>query len=360
MKKSLIISLVFLLIVAVFAGCQSNQPDISGSGTESTETTVAEEASATEASAETTPEKREINNTFIEKKSDDLPQLDLTDAIPDPYKENIYGHYYVLRDWSVEKCEDFAKSMRDNGFESYKNVVGGKIEDFYVYSYDEYYCFSPYKGSFSDLSVDETDEETLSSYWSLEWDKTSSNHIGDAPDSQSALAAIKDYAADYFGGAKYLIDSCLVDETSDALYESMGLKFCRVCTKPVEDTYAFFDQYIVGKSKAVPVSDISQKFDDDDRRICDIDADGKTEAVFFDFNVEGDVAYSITVIGVENGDPFEKYNFFVSYDDRIFSVLEQCNEVSVDEESQAIIVKGDSGVYQLKVKDGEIQCSKIE
>ena len=114
MKKAHILSILLVLAITVSAGCQAKQ-------------TGSSEVSATADSAAANSEKREIINSFIEKKSDDLPQLDLTDAIPDPYKENIYGHYYVLRDWSVEKCEDFAKSMLDKGFDSY--IEYGKYSD---------------------------------------------------------------------------------------------------------------------------------------------------------------------------------------------------------------------------------------
>lgn len=345
MKKAHIIPLALVLTLAVSAGCQANQK--SGSA-----------ASATADSAETTPEKREIISGFIERKSDVIPQLDLTNAMVNPMENDDYGHSYILKEWSEQNCENFADSMRYNGFESYKNVVDGKIEEFYVYSSDEFYRFSPYEGSLSDLPWEDVKEDDWSTYWCLEWNKTSSTHTGDAPDSQSAFSAIKAYAADYFGGTKYLIDGCLVDETSDALYKSMGLKFCRVCTKPVEDTYAYFDQYLVGKSKAVPVSDICHTFDD--RMICDIDADGTDEAVFFDYDMEGDIAYSITVIGVENDDPCEKYTFFVPNDNQFFNVLEQCEEMRIDEKTQAIVLYNPSSdtadgkrtFSAIKVKDG--------
>ena len=352
MKKAHILSILLVLAITVSAGCQADR-------------TSSSEASATADSAAANSEKREIINGFIEKKSDDLPQLDLTDAIPDPDKENIYGHYYVLRDWSVEKCEDFAKSMLDKGFDSYieyDEYSDRKVAEFYVYSSDEFYRFSPYGGLLSDLPWEDVKENDWSPYWCLEWQKTSSSHTGDSPDKESAFSAIKTIAADYFGGPKYLLDGCLVDETSDALYQSMGLKFCRVCTKPIEDTFVDCDQYLVGKSEAVPVSDICQTFDD--RMICDIDSDGKAEAVFFDFDMEGDIAYFITVIGVENGDPYEKYDLFVPYDNQFFSVLEKCEEMSVDEETQALVLScssdgsGEKESCTLKVKNGELIAEK--
>ena len=129
-------------------------------------------------------------------------------------------------------------------------------------------------------------------------------------------------------------------------------------TKPAEDTNAYFDQYLVGKSKAVAVSDICHTFDD--RLICDIDDDGKAEAVFFDFTADGDIAYFITVIGVENGDPYEKYRFSVLQDDKCFNLLEKCEEISVDEKTQALVLScpsDDSGKKDsctLKVTNGEL------
>ena len=142
----------------------------------------------------------------------------------------------------------------------------------------------------------------------------------------------------------------------------MGLKFCRVCTKPKEDRFVDCDQYLVGKSEAVPVSDICLTFDD--RMICDIDSDGKAEAVFFDFDMEGDIAYFITVIGVENGNPYEKYHLFVPYDNQFFSVLEKSEEMSVDEETQALVLScssdgsGEKESCTLKVKNGELIAEK--
>lgn len=350
MKKAHILSVLLVLAMTVSAGCQADR-------------TSSSEASATVDSAAAKTDKREITNGFIEKKSDDLPQLDLTNAIADPMKYDDYGHDYILKDWSAQKCEDFAKSMSEKGFKSEKVVDGGEIVEFYVYSSDEYYCFSPNDYIAVDDYENFTEEEEAlwASYWYLEWYKTSSAHTGEAPDSNSALSAIKAVSADT-PISKYLLDGCLVDESSDALYQSMGLKFCRVCTKPIEDTFVDCDQYLVGKSEAVPVSDICQTFDD--RMICDIDSDGKAEAVFFDFDMEGDIAYFITVIGVENGDPYEKYDLFVPYDNQFFSVLEKSEEMSVDEETQALVLScssdgsGEKESCTIKVKNGELIAEK--
>ena len=352
MKNAHILSILLVLAITVSAGCQAKQ-------------TGSSEASATADSAAAKTDKREITNGFIEKKSDDLPQLDLTNAIADPMKYDDYGHDYILKDWSAQKCEDFAKSMSEKGFKSEKVVDGGEIVEFYVYSSDEYYCFSPNDYIAVDDYENFTEEEEAlwASYWYLEWYKTSSAHTGEAPDSNSALSAIKAVSADT-PISKYLLDGCLVDESSDALYASMGLKYCCVQVKCDKNgTRLCDDRYLVGKTKAVSAN-YSDNYDFDSRLICDIDSDGEAEAVFIQGVGSGNYYYYVTFIGVKNGDPYIKYYFTVNDYDDAFKSFNDCEEISVDKETQALVFScsshgsGEKSSCTLKVKNGELISEK--
>ena len=96
------------------------------------------------------------------------------------------------------------------------------------------------------------------------------------------------------------------------------------------------------------------------------DGDGDDELIsFWAFLASGDPYSSfgnMYIDGQKDGVPFCEADYQIkdSEDIKIAEAFQTAEKIYVDEESQAIIVKGDSGVYQLKVKDGEIQCSKIE
>lgn len=254
MKKSPLISLVIILIIAVFAGCRSNQPESSEPETASAETTVADITSGSGIS------NRVSGNT------------------------------------PLEKIKAYVSQFKD---------VDGK----------------PYDLSF----IKETD--------------------------------------------------CVREENSEQVFSRMGLEIYRLdltdeqfesSSLPKIDMSTF----AVGENGVIPLSRISFQFgygsDVKDLQVCDIDGDGDDELIsFWAFLASGDPYSSfgnMYIAGQKDGVPFCEADYQIkdSGDIKIAEAFQTAGKIYVDEESQAIIVKGDSGAYRLKVKDGEIQCSKLE
>ena len=255
MKKSPLISLVIILIIAVFAGCQSNQPESSEPETASAETTVADITSGSGIS------NRVSGNTPLEK----------IKAYVSQFKDGDGKPYYDL--------------------------------------------------SF----IKETD--------------------------------------------------CIPEENSKQVFSRMGLEIYRLnLTDEQFDSISFpkddLSTFAVGENGVIPLSRISFLFgydsDVNDIPVCDIDGDGDDELISFWASLASGDPYAsfvnMYIAGQKDGVPFSEayYQIKDSEDIKIAEAFQTAGKIYVDEESQAIIVKGDSDVYQLKVKDGEAQCSKIE
>ena len=228
----------------------------------------------------------------------------------------------------------------------------------------------------------ETSEPETSSVETTVADTTYGSGISNRVSGNTPLEKIKAYISQFKGvdGKPYDLSfiketDCVREENSEQVFSRMGLEIYRLdltdeqfesSSLPKIDMSTF----AVGENGVIPLSRISFQFgygsDVKDLQVCDIDGDGDDELIsFWAFLASGDPYGSFGIMyidGQKDGVPFCEADYQIkdSEDIKIAEAFQTAEKIYVDEETQEIIVKGDSDAYRLKVKDGEAQCSKLE
>ncbi len=304
-----------------------------------------------------TAEETEKSNVDKEIKLPDDFRVEKQASFEYDYKTEVlddYGHERELTELDPDDYQKLYDSLKNMGF----TVSGGSDEysaRYYFYKYDEIFVIDYEK----ELTYYEgTDEEyTNPSGITMHWYKASSKYISSSEERDRILSCVKEIEED-----DDLFEpsfDCVIDETSDFLYEQMGFKYVRVPAPNPYYPYAC-QSYLVGSDGVVPIGTEGFSGPLTTPFICDIDSDGEFEVIMLTSVGSGECYPVLIAYGAKDGKPYEKYNHqFVDIGTDKFNALLQPDECFVNDDGKSFEVKykteltGEIKSFRVCYKDGD-------
>lgn len=259
-----------------------------------------------------------------------------------------FGHDRELPELSQDEYNKLYDSLKAMGF-AMDSEADEYQSRYYFHNDNEFFVIDYMKEM---TYLEGTDEEyTNPSYNMMAWYKSSSEYSDSAPDRNQILTFVRQIEKE---NEWFEIGfDCVIDVTSDFLYEQTGLKYVYVPSKNSYYPYAA-QSYLVGSNGAVPLgiagfnSPVYTPF------LCDIDSDGEFEVIMITSAGSGIVNPVVIAYGVKDGAPYEKYNQTFDTAEPSAEALLSTEEFEVSKDGKSFSFTYENKSYKIYAKDGEM------